>query len=111
MPIRASKGLGIRDSEEREKAGMALKESHRLPEEGEEKKSPASPSARASSATIELRGVPSAVATLFTFPRSSSASPPFEPFQVLVELATPSAPLSPARRAGRAGGGRRARRL
>lgn len=104
MPIRASKGLGIRDSKERERAGMALKESRRMREEGGGK-SPASPSARASSATIELRGVPPVVATLFTFPRSSSASHPFAHFQVLVELATPSAPLSSERRAGREGGG------
>lgn len=34
MPIRANKGLGIRDSKEREKADVALKESLRMQEEG-----------------------------------------------------------------------------
>lgn len=41
MPIRASKGLGIRDSKEREKAGMALKESQRMREEGGKNPQPA----------------------------------------------------------------------
>lgn len=41
MPIRANKGLGIRDSKEREKADVALKESLRMQEEGGQKSQPA----------------------------------------------------------------------
>lgn len=44
MPIRANKGLGIRDSKERETADVALKESLRMQEEGG--KNPSQPLSR-----------------------------------------------------------------